>query len=139
MGVTARGQYFGGAAGQPAAGDTRTMKLRQRATFGGVKDPSSDTPAARMAALLSMAVGLPFLDRGDVPPCSTVDPELYFPEPGTPGITAAKVTRELCASCQWRTPCLEWALERDEYGTWGGLNRNERSALRMKRLGEATA
>jgi WhiB family transcriptional regulator, redox-sensing transcriptional regulator len=65
--------------------------------------------------------------------CATVDPELFFPEPGqAPQATAAKA---VCAGCVVRGPCLEAALHgpqaRDDHnGIFAGTTARERVALR---------
>jgi WhiB family redox-sensing transcriptional regulator len=65
--------------------------------------------------------------RGDV------DPDLFFPVgssgPGQRQIAAAKA---VCRRCPVITPCLMWALIRDEDGVWGGLSVDERRAIRRR-------
>src|SRR5579864_1230263 len=41
--------------------------------------------------------------------------------------------KSICASCPVRLDCLNYAVSRPEkYGTWGGLNEDERSAERRR-------
>src|SRR5579863_6117249 len=41
--------------------------------------------------------------------------------------------KEICAACPVRLECLNYAVSRPEkYGTWGGLNEDERSAERSE-------
>ena len=48
--------------------------------------------------------------------------------------------KELCASCPVQLECLGYAVSRPEkYGTWGGLNEDERSAERRRRMRRANA
>jgi WhiB family redox-sensing transcriptional regulator len=48
--------------------------------------------------------------------------------------------KQLCESCPVRTECLGYAVTRPEkYGTWGGLNEDERSAERRRRMRRANA
>jgi len=43
--------------------------------------------------------------------------------------------KALCASCPVRTECLDYAISRPEkYGTWGGLNEDERASERRRRM-----
>src|SRR5580693_6296174 len=45
----------------------------------------------------------------------------------------------VCAACPVRLECLNYAVSRPEkYGTWGGLNEDERSAERRRRMRPAT-
>lgn len=81
-------------------------------------------------------------------PCLDEEPELFFPVGDGPAaqeqITEAKI---VCAGCEAREVCLEWALGRDakgrvrgEYGVWGGLSEDERRAemrRRSRRSGRA--
>ena len=48
--------------------------------------------------------------------------------------------KAVCASCPVRLECLNYAVARPEkYGTWGGLNEDERSAERRRRMRRANA
>lgn len=68
--------------------------------------------------------------------CRGMDPALFFPERGDP----AHAARAVCADCVVRAECAEYGMaERD--GIWGGLNGNERRAIkrtkRRAKKGEA--
>ena len=67
-------------------------------------------------------------DRGA---CARVDdPDIFFPPRGSNGIEAKRV----CATCRVRDECLDYALDYGEkYGIWGGLNREERAAVKRTR------
>src|ERR1039457_5823411 len=46
----------------------------------------------------------------------------------------------VCAACPVRLECLNYAVSRPEkYGTWGGLNEDERSAERRRRMRRGNA
>ena len=67
--------------------------------------------------------------------CRVVDPELFFPV-GTsgPALTQLAEAKAVCASCPVTADCLAWALDTaQEYGVWGGLDENDRRALRRQR------
>lgn len=58
--------------------------------------------------------------------CAQTDPEAFFPERGGSNRDA----KAICARCDVRAQCLEYALrtgERD--GIWGGLSPRQRRAL----------
>lgn len=58
--------------------------------------------------------------------CREVDPEIFFPEKGQSTADAKRV----CAACDVRVECLEWALGRAErFGVAGGLSERERRGL----------
>jgi WhiB family redox-sensing transcriptional regulator len=64
--------------------------------------------------------------------CAEVDSDLFFPVgvtgPAIPQIAAAKA---VCARCDVRGDCLEFAVvTNQEYGVWGGTSEEERRALR---------
>jgi WhiB family transcriptional regulator, redox-sensing transcriptional regulator len=67
--------------------------------------------------------------------CATVDPELFFPEPGqAPQATAAKA---VCAGCAVRGPCLEQAMHgpqahQDHAGIFAGTTPSDRVRLRAR-------
>ncbi len=59
--------------------------------------------------------------------CAQTDPEAFFPEKGG----STRDAKKICASCEVRTQCLEYALSNDErFGIWGGLSERERRKLR---------
>jgi WhiB family redox-sensing transcriptional regulator len=59
--------------------------------------------------------------------CTEVDPEAFFPEHGERNKDAKRV----CAKCDVRAECLDYALDNNElYGVWGGLSGYERTNLR---------
>jgi len=60
--------------------------------------------------------------------CAQTDPAIFFPEGGSAGPAKA-----VCAVCPSRLPCLEWSLERDELGVWGGMSRAEREREQQRR------
>ena len=48
--------------------------------------------------------------------------------------------KAVCAACPVRAECLTYAVSRPEkYGTWGGLNEEERASERRRRLRRANA
>jgi WhiB family redox-sensing transcriptional regulator len=61
--------------------------------------------------------------------CAQTDPEAFFPEKGG----STRDAKKICASCEVRLQCLEYALENDErFGIWGGLSERERRKLRKR-------
>jgi WhiB family transcriptional regulator, redox-sensing transcriptional regulator len=74
--------------------------------------------------------------------CLSADPDLFFPissaGPGERQIARAKM---ICAGCQVRQECLDFALAHDQlYGIWGGTTPEDRQrARRRKRRAAATA
>jgi WhiB family redox-sensing transcriptional regulator len=65
--------------------------------------------------------------------CATVDPELFFPQPGQAPQTAA--AKAICAGCTVRGPCLEAALHGpqahdDHTGIFAGTTASDRVHLR---------
>ncbi len=61
--------------------------------------------------------------------CAQTDPEAFFPEKGG----STREAKRVCASCEVRSECLEYALANDErFGIWGGLSERERRKLRRR-------
>jgi len=59
--------------------------------------------------------------------CAQTDPEAFFPEKGG----STREAKRVCASCEVRADCLEYALGHDErFGIWGGLSERERRRLK---------
>jgi len=62
--------------------------------------------------------------------CAQTDPEAFFPEKGG----STRDAKRICASCEVKAQCLEYALLNDErFGIWGGLSERERRRLRRTR------
>ena len=61
--------------------------------------------------------------------CAQTDPEAFFPEKGG----STRDAKRICAQCNVRSECLEYALNNDErFGIWGGLSERERRRLRKR-------
>lgn len=61
--------------------------------------------------------------------CAETDPDAFFPEKGG----STRDAKRICASCEVRQQCLEYALQNDErFGIWGGLSERERRKLRKR-------
>ncbi|WP_372476534.1 WhiB family transcriptional regulator [Pseudonocardia terrae] len=59
--------------------------------------------------------------------CAQTDPEAFFPEKGG----STREAKRICAGCEVRAECLDYALAQDErFGIWGGLSERERRRLR---------
>jgi WhiB family redox-sensing transcriptional regulator len=59
--------------------------------------------------------------------CAQTDPEAFFPEKGG----STREAKRICAGCEVKAECLEYALAQDErFGIWGGLSERERRRLR---------
>lgn len=61
--------------------------------------------------------------------CAQTDPEAFFPEKGG----STREAKKICASCEVKAQCLEYALKNDErFGIWGGLSERERRKLKRQ-------
>ena len=62
--------------------------------------------------------------------CLGVDPDFFFPERGA----STREAKAVCAGCEVRADCLEYALVNGEkFGIWGGMSERERRRLRRQR------
>lgn len=93
-----------------------TMNLTDLDEFEFLEDPDEDNWA--LSAL-----------------CSQSDPEAFFPEKGSSGVSA----RKICEKCPVRAQCLREALKSQSsmpdgrlHGIWGGYGEKSRSELRKK-------
>jgi hypothetical protein len=74
-------------------------------------------------------VTLRFLkDRGL---CRDENPDMFYPVFDSPSSTFAAI--EICNRCSIRPECLEWALEHDESGVWGGTSEATRRSIKRAR------
>ncbi|MFE7118528.1 WhiB family transcriptional regulator [Streptomyces sp. NPDC057654] len=66
--------------------------------------------------------------------CREEEPELFFPIGNTtPALLQTEEAKDVCRRCPVMEQCRRWALETaEEYGIWGGLSENERSAARRR-------
>jgi WhiB family redox-sensing transcriptional regulator len=66
--------------------------------------------------------------------CRDEDPELFFPIGNTgPALAQIEEAKKVCARCDVKEPCLQWALESgQEAGVWGGMSEDERRALKRR-------
>jgi WhiB family transcriptional regulator, redox-sensing transcriptional regulator len=78
-------------------------------------------------------INLSSLDELDQPDwqeralCAQTDPEAFCPEKGG----STREAKRICAGCEVRAECLEYALAFDErFGIWGGLSERERRRLK---------
>lgn len=85
-----------------------------------------------------------FVLDGD-PSCSTVDPELFFPQEVQISKTKIiskyvnlKAAKEICSTCPLQVACLEYGLRNHELGIWGGLTETQRDGLRKSNRINAT-
>lgn len=61
--------------------------------------------------------------------CAQTDPEAFFPEKGG----STREAKRVCAACEVKSECLEYALKNDErFGIWGGLSERERRRLKKQ-------
>jgi WhiB family transcriptional regulator, redox-sensing transcriptional regulator len=69
--------------------------------------------------------------------CTGEDLELFFgPDGEREGhrLIREALAKAVCAGCEVRAECLDYAVSRPEkYGTWGGLSEDERANERRRR------
>lgn len=64
--------------------------------------------------------------------CLGVSPDLWHPDYTSDDcIDKEEKSKQICYSCPVRLECLEYAMENEPYGTWGGLTELERDELRI--------
>jgi WhiB family redox-sensing transcriptional regulator len=63
----------------------------------------------------------------DLAACAGMDTELFFPRTeGAKGSERVNKARETCRRCPVRRDCLDYAIETDRWGIWGGMDTAER-------------
>jgi WhiB family transcriptional regulator, redox-sensing transcriptional regulator len=76
--------------------------------------------SARRGHPFNAVPDLPCRDAGE-------DPDLWFPQPGNPGLPAVSLCRR---KCPITAACLAWALDTGQnFGTWGGMTAGARASL----------
>lgn len=66
------------------------------------------------------------------PNCASTDPDAFFLERGS-SRWESEAARRVCASCLLIEPCREWAIEKHEFGVWGGTTELDRKRIRKAR------
>ncbi|MCE2855190.1 MAG: WhiB family transcriptional regulator [Ilumatobacteraceae bacterium] len=62
--------------------------------------------------------------------CHGLDPAIFFPDEED----EAEIAKEICAECDVRIACLEYALaSRERDGVWGGATERERRRIIRQR------
>jgi WhiB family redox-sensing transcriptional regulator len=65
--------------------------------------------------------------------CAQTDAEEFFPNAGESHHRAVAI----CRQCPVRRACLDYALDHNEYGVWGGTSETQRRQIRAKRRNAA--
>jgi len=74
-------------------------------------------------------IDAPFFDGSQI--CAQTDPDLFFPDSAAESQLNLKQVRPLCRECEFKTPCLEYALKfPDLHGIWAGTTETERKIMR---------
>jgi hypothetical protein len=66
------------------------------------------------------------------PLCAEVGGDFWFPEKGDPE-HHSQFAKSICSKCKHKVECLEWALENESVGIWGGLNERTRNGIKARR------
>lgn len=66
--------------------------------------------------------------KNELPPCTELAPEVYFPENYAPKETAALA--KICAGCTIFEDCFDWAMKHEDYGIWAGTTPMDRERYR---------
>lgn len=62
--------------------------------------------------------------------CKEGDKSKWFPEHNDEATIVA--TKRICNACPEQCPCLRWALDNEEWGTFAGFTEWERRAVRRQ-------
>lgn len=63
--------------------------------------------------------------------CRGLPDEIFFPPYDSDSANAT--AKAVCATCPVRAECLDWAMQYDEVGVWGGTGEADRRSLDRKR------
>ena len=68
--------------------------------------------------------------------CTLADRHLFFSENNSKRLVvrmAEMQAKQICAGCPVKGACLDYAIEGDMYGIWGGMTRDERDREKKRR------
>jgi WhiB family redox-sensing transcriptional regulator len=92
----------------------------------GVNDGDVRSLLAILSGADSITGDLRWMDRAL---CAQVDGDLFFVERGC----SPRPAKRICAACEVREPCLEYALANNEmHGVWGGTSELDRRRMRKR-------
>lgn len=86
-----------------------------------------------MNADVIVSAKFPLFVKDEIPVCATTDPEAFFPEKGLGGQKSVRLAKSMCNSCVYVTKCLQWAIDNNETGIWGGTTERERRYMKRTR------
>ena len=79
-----------------------------------------------------VGIKAPFFDGTQ--PCAQTDSEIFFPESAGDAVRLKPLVKKICGSCDFQSECLEYALNTNSFGIWGGtLETERRRMLRYRR------
>ena len=97
-----------------------------QAAIGRLRGGQAEVVREFLAGLVSARRALP--PEGGA--CEETDPEAFYPEKGD----SSRGAKQICAVCDIRSACLEYALTHDEqFGIWGGMSTRDRDTFRAER------
>jgi len=74
-----------------------------------------------------LSIRYPNFDGSQI--CAQTYPDVWFP---TAERQTGRLAKTLCSKCPWVKECLDYALQTDVTGIWGGKTERERSNMRRK-------
>lgn len=72
----------------------------------------------------------PYFDGSQ--PCAQVGGDFFFAEEDSGTMLYVPFVKQICNSCHFKNPCLQYALTHNVEGVWAGTGAKERSAMRTK-------
>lgn len=66
------------------------------------------------------------------PACAEVGGDFWFPDKSDSS-REMYLAKSICASCTHKVDCLEWALQYERFGIWGGTTDSQRASIRRMR------
>lgn len=65
--------------------------------------------------------------------CVNEDPETFFPIGATgPALLQIADAKAVCYRCPVIEQCLQWALEHESHGVWGGMSEDDRERFKRR-------
>ena len=66
------------------------------------------------------------------PACAEVGGDFWFPEKSDSS-NEMFLAKSICGSCTHKVDCLEWAINNEPFGIWGGTTEMQRASIRRMR------
>lgn len=64
--------------------------------------------------------------------CQEMDPDLFFESEDKNSYLQLRLVKQVCFNCPSQQTCLDYAVQHDVHGVWGGTTQHERRTYQRR-------